>query len=888
MAANVTFEAAERPPVTASVHSRAVRADSRVRRPAAVSRRRGRPGGGDGELVRGAQHVAGDPAEPAAGVRRQPDHHRRGQRDGQRALPRAARHRRDTGHGQGRPPQRRRPTAAASPRPSRPARPAGRRRPRGGRTRRTRRGRSPRPGPMPRPRRPDPRASAVSAAACTPSTTTSVTTANAPTPPSRITASARSGRSVAAQAVGGVGQPVDVHAAGGERQEADGEQPGGRHPERRQADQHRARDRTQQGSDDRRPAQRTRRGAPDVRSGDPHRQHREPAQRQEQPAQQAHTPTRASGTIPLSAAGGRLREQPRGHRPAAGRRRPRRTRRPGGICRSSSGVSSRCSAASAQRRLGGALGEQPPVACTGGQLVGHQRGGDRRRGRRAAPGSGAPRPGRRNPASTGEVGPARDAQQGERVAGVRPGAAQGVADRRGLAHPRLVVDPAPAADDGHRLRTRDRGDQHRGRGRGADPDRAGHEQVRPGVDLVVHECPPDVDGALGLVVGQRVRPVDPARAGADAVAGVRRQRAVRSGGVGGVVDGHVDDPQRHPGAEREHRDGRGVLARADHPARRDVRRVGGDARGGDAVVGGHEHHPRPGGGPRRARALHGREPTTQLGEPAQRAGGHRELVVPGDRGAAGLRVGRGDRVHGPILARAVADAPSGHGSRPRSSESGFRKAQPCRRRFRSGGCFRAATSAAGAARPPAAAPRRTPRASAALSAPSSSRNTRPARVDGTTPSPTSADTSTTRPRHDADGVDERGDAVADDGGHLGPLPGLRVVEHAGQPGGEVVDEQRGAGLGGAQERRHVRFLHRRPTGGPPGAVRRDPRVPFGVTGPSPRGRQVAHGRVRGKQALGVRGLPRPRPAQDEGRATGSPRAGPAASASAAAAAASPG
>ena len=78
-------------------------------------------------------------------------------------------------------------------------------------------------------------------------------------------------------------------------------------------------------------------------------------------------------------------------------------------------------------------------------------------------------------------------------------------------------------------------------------------------------------------------------------------------------------------------------------------------------------------------------------------------------------------------------------------------------------------------------------------------------------------------------------------------------------------------LDGAQEGRHVRFLHRRPSGGPPGAVRRDPRVPVRVIGPSPCGCQVTHRRVRGEQALGVPGLPRPGSAQDEDRYGFAPR-----------------
>ena len=79
------------------------------------------------------------------------------------------------------------------------------------------------------------------------------------------------------------------------------------------------------------------------------------------------------------------------------------------------------------------------------------------------------------------------------------------------------------------------------------PIAAGHQQVRAGVDLVVGQRPADVDGALGLVLGERVRPVDAARAGADAVARVGGERAVRGRGVGGAVDGHVDDAQRPPG-----------------------------------------------------------------------------------------------------------------------------------------------------------------------------------------------------------------------------------------------------------------------------------------------------------------------------------------------------
>ena len=132
--------------------------------------------------------------------------------------------------------------------------------------------------------------SAASAAACVPRATTSATTANAPDPALAHHRERPRGRPVAAEAVGGVGQPVDVHAAGDQRQEPDGEQPGGRHAERRAPDQHPARGHPQQRPDDGRPAERTRRGTVHVRPGDPDRQDREPAQREAQPAQLTSPP----------------------------------------------------------------------------------------------------------------------------------------------------------------------------------------------------------------------------------------------------------------------------------------------------------------------------------------------------------------------------------------------------------------------------------------------------------------------------------------------------------------------------------------------------------------------------------------------------------------------
>ena len=270
------------------------------------------------------------------------------------------------------------------------------------------------------------------------------------------------------------------------------------------------------------------------------------------------------------------------------------------------------------------------------------------------------------------------------------------------------------------------------------------------------------------------------------------------------------------------------------------------------------------GGPRRARALHGREPATQLGEPAQRAGGHRQLVEPGDRGAAGLRVGRGDRgqVHGPILARAAAarrpgaavralllqpQGQPGHQQQHLVAHRGQRGVQrpqlvpehPARARRRA---------------PPPARPPPTP-------APPAPRHAATASTSAATCSPTTAGTS------------GRSQACASSS-----TPVSQVARSSTSSGD--------AGLGGAQQGRHVRFLHGRPAGGPAGAVRGDPRVPLGVAGPPPRRRQVVHRRVR--RAAGPRRTrtcpDRVPPRTRTAAATGSPRAGPAASASAAGAA----
>ncbi len=79
--------------------------------------------------------------------------------------------------------------------------------------------------------------------------------------------------------------------------------------------------------------------------------------------------------------------------------------------------------------------------------------------------------------------------------------------------------------------------------------------------------------------------------------------------------------------------------------------VGGDPGGGDAVIGHDDDDPRLRGRAWRAVALRGGEPHTQLGEPAQRAGGHGEGGVAGDRGPTGLDVRRGHlgEIHAVIL-----------------------------------------------------------------------------------------------------------------------------------------------------------------------------------------------------------------------------------------------
>ena len=250
-----------------------------------------------------------------------------------------------------------------------------------------------------------------------------------------------------------------------------------------------------------------------------------------------------------------------------------------------------------------------------------------------------------------QVRPARHAQQGERVVDVRAGAAQRVADRGRLAHPGLVVDPAPAPDDRHRLRAGDRRDEHRGRASSrrprSTPARAGPRPSRPPRRRARG---PTSTRALGLLVGQRVR------RGRCARCRTRRGSAGRERSSGGGASGSGRRDVHHPHGRPGHR------ARARRPARcgrgspttwalRDVGRVGGDPGRGDAVVGDDEHDPRPGGRPRRARALRGGEPAAQLGEPAQRAGGYRELGVPGDRRAAGLGVRRGHlgEIHAAIL-----------------------------------------------------------------------------------------------------------------------------------------------------------------------------------------------------------------------------------------------
>ena len=96
-----------------------------------------------------------------------------------------------------------------------------------------------------------------------------------------------------------------------------------------------------------------------------------------------------------------------------------------------------------------------------------------------------------------------------------------------------------------------------------------------------------------------------------------------------------------------------MIAYRGHLGVRGVGRVGRDPGRGDAVVGDDDHDPRLRGRPRRAPALGGGEPHTELGEPAQCAGGHGEIGVPSYRRAAGLgvRCGHLREIHPVILPR---------------------------------------------------------------------------------------------------------------------------------------------------------------------------------------------------------------------------------------------
>ena len=156
---------------------------------------------GVGELGRGAEHVAGHAAEAACGVPRERGDDGRAQPDGQHAAQareREARGRQHQPPGDGDPPRLRAGDGRAEPaRPRRghaaPRDPQERRPARRPRERGRPRRRPARPPHHLRRRRVEGTASAARAAACAPTTTSSVTTANGPAPPSRITASARSG-----------------------------------------------------------------------------------------------------------------------------------------------------------------------------------------------------------------------------------------------------------------------------------------------------------------------------------------------------------------------------------------------------------------------------------------------------------------------------------------------------------------------------------------------------------------------------------------------------------------------------------------------------------------------------------------------------------------------
>ena len=124
------------------------------------------------------------------------------------------------------------------------------------------------------------------------------------------------------------------------------------------------------------------------------------------------------------------------------------------------------------------------------------------------------------------------------------------------------------------------------------------------------------------------------------------------------------------------------------------------------------------------------------------------------------------------------------------------------------------------------------------------------------------------------GVDQLRHPRTDGVGHLRPVPGAGVVEDAGQPGREVVDEQRRVlPADGAQQRGQVGVLDGGPAGGPPGPVRVDPGRPLGVVGVPARRRGVAHRRVGRQQVLGVARLARARAAEDEAPPTDEGRYG---------------
>ena len=532
------------------------------------------------------------------------------------------------------PPQPAPPTTAASRRPSRPARPAGP----PATPRRQHQANPARPVAAGQRRRPRPRpaavgaASAASAAACTPSTTTSVTTANAPDPAVAHHGQRPLRRAVAAQPVGGVGQPVDVHAAGGERQEPDGEQPGDRRgtPSAASPTSSAARGRAQQRARRPAPSGARRRGAPDVGA----------------PA------TRTGSTVSqLSARAARQLTPPRA-----------RSRRSavGCVAVSASSRAAICSSGTAatapvpspsrmpqveQRRQLEVLGGErhaPARASAGPAATSPRAPGASSSATSAAAPATSPSSStgvRRTaacsaePGERGEVGAAGDPQQGERVAGVRPGPAQGVADRGGLAHPAGVVDPAA------RARSTATGSAPVSAATSTEagvvaptPSAAGHQQVGAGVDLLVGQRPADGERALGLVLGERVLPVDPAAAGADPVARSAARRWPAS-----VVERRRRRPAPTPRprgrARRPARCARGPPATWRAVIADGCAETPAAAMPWSAAT---THHPRPGRRPRRADALRRGEPA----RPARRAGRARRRAPPARRAGRPRRGGR--------------------------------------------------------------------------------------------------------------------------------------------------------------------------------------------------------------------------------------------------------